>query len=139
IETRFALGPLTRSLSRAAFATPADLYLAHSESALAVASDLLRSGKRVGVDMEDWYSEDLLPEDRRHRPHRLLRDLERDLLRRGAYAACPSHSMSEALTHEYGCIPPVVIYNAFPWSDRKALDGLSKDRRNRDRPSVHWF
>jgi glycosyltransferase involved in cell wall biosynthesis len=32
-----------------------------------------------------------------------------------------------------------VIYNAFPWSDRKDLDGVLQDRRDRRLPSVHWF
>jgi glycosyltransferase involved in cell wall biosynthesis len=106
---------------------------------MAVAVDLLRAGRRVGVDMEDWFSEDLLPEARRNRPIKLLRSLEKELLVSGAYKSCPSQVMSEALAQKYGCSRPVVIYNAFPWSDRKMLDGKFKDRTDRDVPSIHWF
>ena len=104
-----------------------------------VASELLRRGKRVGVDMEDWFSEDLLPPARASRPTRLLKRLERTLLTQGAFRTCPSNAMSEALAAAYQCAPPNVIYNAFPWSDRGKLDGEMRDRRGRSIPSIHWF
>jgi glycosyltransferase involved in cell wall biosynthesis len=91
------------------------------------------------VDLEDWFSEDLLPEARRQRPVGLLRKLERDLLQHAAHATCPSQAMSVALSAEYGCPAPTVIYNAFPWSDRKAIDGLLMDRRNRSVAAIHWY
>jgi glycosyltransferase involved in cell wall biosynthesis len=47
--------------------------------------------------------------------------------------------MGMALAEEYGCSPPAVIYNAFAWSERQALDGSWRDRRNRDIPSIHWY
>ena len=81
-------------------ALAADLYIAHSEPALYVAWRLMQDGRRAGVDMEDWFSEDLLPESRRCRPLRLLRFLERELLVRGVYASCPSRVVSEALAKE---------------------------------------
>ena len=40
---------------------------------------------------------------------------------------------------EFGCRQPTVVYNAFPWSDRDSIDGLSKDRGDRRLPSIHWF
>jgi hypothetical protein len=140
-QSRLQLGFGIRRLLRASLDTDADLYIAHSEPALYVARALARRGRRVGVDMEDWFSEDLLPEARRHRPLRLLRSLERDLLSCGAFASCPSHAMSAALAGEYGCRPPTVIYNAFAWSERTALGGEvpAHDRRNRDVPSIHWY
>jgi glycosyltransferase involved in cell wall biosynthesis len=115
------------------------LYIAHSEAAMAVVADLSRKGSSVGIDMEDWYSEDLPPEARKSRPVKLLRKLERELLIRGAHATCPSRAMSEALAREFGCPQPTVVYNAFPWSDRESVDGLVTDRRNRRLPSIHWF
>jgi glycosyltransferase involved in cell wall biosynthesis len=133
------LGFATERMFRHALSMSADLYLAHSEPCLYVAARLLRCGRRVGVDMEDWFSEDLLPEARRHRPLRLLRELEGELLSRGAYASCPSQAMSAALAAEYACPPPTAVYNAFAWSDRQALDGTAADRRNRKIPSVYWF
>jgi hypothetical protein len=139
IENRWQLGYIYPALRSAAFRRAADLYIAHSEQGMAVAVDLLRAGRRAGVDMEDWFSEDLLPEARRYRPIDLLRGLERELLTRGAYASCPSQAMSQALTAAYGGKQPTVIYNAFPWADHHAVDGLSKDRRGRGRPSIHWY
>ena len=89
--------------------------------------------------MEDWFSEDLLPESRRRRPLVLLRFLERELLVRGVYASCPSRVLSEALAKEYGGKPPIVLYNAFPWTDRNAIDGRHKDRRNTAIASICWY
>lgn len=94
---------------------------------------------RIGIDMEDWFSEDLPLEARQHRPIKLLRSLERGALKWREHATCTSRAMSEALATEYGCSPPAVIYNAFPWSDRAYLDGQFKDRKNRALPSVHWY
>ena len=102
-------------------------------------AQLHRSGCRVGIDLEDWYSEDLPPDARRSRPLRLLRDLERKLLTRGAHATCPSRSMSVALAREFGCPQPTIVYNAFPWFYRESIDRLSEDRRDRTLPSIHWF
>jgi hypothetical protein len=47
--------------------------------------------------------------------------------------------MSEALAEEYRCAPPVVVYNAFRWSERKSMDGMLKDRKTQKFPSIHWF
>ncbi len=139
IENRRQLGHCCNALSRVACRQPADLYIAHSEPAMAVSVDLLGRGRRAGVDMEDWFSEDLLPEARRSRPLGLLRNLERRLLTTGSHSTCPSRAMSEALAKEFGCSPPTVVYNAFPWSERNAMDGLFKDRGARRLPSIHWF
>ncbi len=138
-QTSHQLGFGIERMFRQALQIPADLYIAHSEASLEVGRRLLRSGRRVAIDMEDWFSEDLLPEARRQRPLGLLRALEKELLSHGAYASCPSHAMSTALAGEYGCTSPTVIYNAFEWSERQALDGRISDRRNRDIPSIHWY
>jgi glycosyltransferase involved in cell wall biosynthesis len=138
-ENVWQLGHASTALRRSAFRQQAELYIAHSEQAMSVAVDLLRAGRRAGVDMEDWFSEDLLPNSRRHRPLHLLRSLENELLTSGVYASCPSHCMSEAVAQEYRCAPPVVIYNAFHWSERKSIDGTLKDRKNQQVPSIHWF
>ena len=139
LESRLQLGFGIDSLLRQAQALAADLYIAHSEPALYVAWRLMQDGGRVGVDMEDWFSEDLLPQARKQRPLRLLRMFERELLARGAYASCPSRAMSEALAAAYGCRPPAVVYNAFPLADRRSIDGLRKDRRDTGVPSIFWY
>ena len=139
MESRWQLGPLVAELFRQASAASADYYIVHLEQAAWAGTRLLRQGVRVGVDVEDWYSEDLLPEAKRSRPARLLRELEGTLLRQGSHATCPSYEMSEALARAYRCPPPAVVYNAFPWSDRNSLDGAAKDRKGSPIPSVHWF
>jgi hypothetical protein len=138
VESRSQLGYAHRGL-RAASRQAANLYIAHSELGMDAAANLLPGRSPVGIDMEDWFSEDLLPEARKSRPLRLLRNLEKELLTRCNHATCPSRAMSEALAREFGCPRPIVVYNAFPWSDREAIDGLFKDRRNRSVPSIHWF
>ena len=138
-ENRWQLGPLVSALLGKARAEHADCYIAHNEQALWAGQQLLREGYRVGIDMEDWYSEDLLPEARKLRPLKMLSDLERRLLCSGTHASCPSAEMSEALATAYECAPPAVVYNAFPWSDRASIDGLRKDRRSRAIPSIHWY
>lgn len=154
-ENHWQLGYFVSALAKAARRSKADLLIAHSEQALWA---IHKIGKRksddssqfqlsafsfqdlrIGVDMEDWFSEDLPPETRRHRPIKLLRSLEKKLLCGVAYTTCTSQAMSEALVGEFGCRPPAVIYNAFPWADRQSLDGKFKDRQNHALPSVHWY
>jgi hypothetical protein len=138
-ENRWQLGYAYSALRRAAFARAADLYIAHSEQALAVALDLLRAGRTVAVDFEDWFSEDLLPQARAGRPLAMLRSLECELLTRTSYASCPSRAMSLVLARERACDPPRAIYNAFAWADRALIDGERRDRRGACPRSIHWF
>ena len=107
------------------------------------------------MDMEDWFSEDLLPEARRARPIRLLRELEKNLLCHGVHNTCTSEAMADALVEAYGCRRPTVIRNVFPLKERQAMDGKWKDRpgmarwmpsndpkaaRPKEAPvSIHWF
>jgi glycosyltransferase involved in cell wall biosynthesis len=137
-ESRWQLGYAYPALRRSAFRHEADLYIAHSEQAMAVGVDLMRAGARVGVDMEDWFSEDLPPGARSYKPLNLLRQLESTLLRRGALAICPSAAMSAALANAYGGREPIVVYNAFPRFERQSVDGRRKDRRNPAIPSICW-
>ena len=139
VETPWQLGYAYSALRREALRKNADLYIAHSELAIGVAVELLRIGRHVAVDMEDWFSEDLLPAARRNRPLRLISKLEGEILAGGLYSSCPSNAMSRALADAYGCTLPAVVYNAFPWTERRSLDGLRKDREDMTLPSVHWF
>lgn len=138
-QSAWQLGLHVAPLLREALRRPAALYIAHSEPGLYVAAQLSREGRRVGVDMEDWFAEDLLPDARKHRPVRLLQSLEREILRHGACAFCPSAAMAAALAEAYGCREPTVVYNAFPWADRDALDNATVDRRDRTVPAIYWF
>jgi len=71
VELAQSLGP-ARTLLRFARTFPADLTIVHTEIPLWAAQHLIRDRRRVAVDMEDWYSEDLLAADRRSRPIKLL-------------------------------------------------------------------
>ncbi len=130
------LGYGAKELLRAALDRPADLAIVHSEAGLWVGRELLRRGRRVGIDFEDWFSRDLPPTARRTRPLLRLEEFERELAQNSRYVLAPSRAMAGALAHAYGISLPQVIYNSFPASD---LDGLDKDRLDRNEPSLHWF
>ncbi len=115
-----------------------DLTIGHQEVGLWVASEMRRRGFRAGADLEDWYSRDLLPQDRVGRPVGLLERLEAEMLAHGKPVFTTSDVMGVAMEDALGGRRPVTIYNAFPWSDRKAVNGSASDRRDRSRPSLHW-
>ncbi|MFN7413164.1 MAG: glycosyltransferase [Dolichospermum sp.] len=117
----------------------ADLTIVHAEAGLWVGSQLLDEGLRVGVDFEDWFSEDLLPEARAGRPIEKLKSLESRLINECSYCITTSHVMAKALAQAYQSQVPTVIYNTFPWQERSQLDGKIGDRQNLDLPSIHWF
>jgi glycosyltransferase involved in cell wall biosynthesis len=134
VETAGALGP-AGALLRLARAHPADLTIAHTEIPTWIATHLIREGRRVAVDFEDWYSEDLLPEDRRGRPVRLLREAEDFVLRHAAYASATSQSMATALASAFRCPPPTVIRNVFPLQPLSRVDRAVGDQP----PALIWF
>lgn len=136
LETAAALGYGLDTMLREAKRRKADLFIAHSEPTLWVAAKLAEAGKKIGVDMEDWFSEDYIWSGR---PRRLLRRLETTILSSAAHSTCTSQAMSSELAAVYRCRRPTVIYNAFAWGDRKNTDGLIKDRRNLSVRSIHWF
>jgi glycosyltransferase involved in cell wall biosynthesis len=117
----------------------ADLTIVHSEAGLWVGDKLLDEGFRVGVDFEDWFSEDLLPESRISRPIAQLKVLESRLARDCTYSLTTSHSLADAMAKAYKAPKPTVIYNVFPWSERSQIDGQILDRQNIKIPSLHWF
>lgn len=92
----------------------AALYICHQEMATCVGAVLLNQGYKVAFDLEDWYSEDLLPEARQKRPIQLLKQVEKIALDKGAYVVTTSHALAGALYQNYGGRKPQVIYNVFP-------------------------
>jgi glycosyltransferase involved in cell wall biosynthesis len=138
ISTPATLGYAVRAHLAEARAAQADLTIVHSEGGLWVGSRLLDDGLRVGVDFEDWFSEDLLPADRAVRPVARIRKLERELLRRASYRVTTSTALSNALAKDSDSLAPAVVYNVFPWADRNPSDAAS-DRRDASVPSIHWF
>ena len=125
--------------ARAARDLGADLTIGHQEVGAWVACALMDEGRAVGADIEDWYSEDLLPEARVGRPVELLRRCEAQLVRRGSHVTTTSEALAQALAEAYGgpdahsrSITP------FPWADRADLDDAARDRQDRSLPSLHW-
>lgn len=139
IENTWQLGNSYPFLKRAAMQTSADLYICHMEQALVIGASLRRSGRRVGIDMEDWHSEDLSAPERLTRPVKLLRRLEKYLLSNGEFSVCTSQSMAGSLAATYRCKRPQVVYNTFPWAERNTLDHQRKDKAATGRPSLYWF
>ncbi len=106
------LGP-ANALLRAARCHPADLVIVHNEIAHWVGTKLLREGRKVAADFEDWHSEDLLPADRIGRPLGLLRRLEQVLVRTASYVTTTSEALASGLHDRYGGRRPEVITNSF--------------------------
>ncbi len=130
------LGLFPRETLHFARTFAADLTVAHAEGGLWVAAELQKSGRNVGVDFEDWFSRDLLPADRIHRPIEMLDRLETGLLQSSRYALTTSHALAEELARAYGTAVPAVVYNTFPITP---YDGRHVDRPSGERPSLHWF
>lgn len=135
LQSAAQLGGWRRALLSAARKRKADLFIAHSALTIWAGVQLLREGRRVGVDMEDWFSREHLPPY----PSLLVARWEAELLRAAPHATCTSLAMSRALAQAYGGPPPRVVYNAFSWAERERLDGRAKDRADRRRPSIHWY
>ncbi|MBI2814100.1 MAG: glycosyltransferase [Opitutae bacterium] len=134
VETAQTLGPAS-ALLRFARTFPADLTLVHTEIPIWAAQYLIRDGRRVAVDVEDWYSEDLLYADRQSRPIKLLRHAEEAALRQAVYSSATAQSMADALTAAYRCRPPIVIRNSFPLQPRSRADTPA----TAGAPSFIWF
>jgi glycosyltransferase involved in cell wall biosynthesis len=133
-----ALGYGIRTALRRAIEMDADYYIGHQETGAWVCWKLLQGGKRVGVDLEDWYSRFTSTGRRSGRPRSLLDRIERDLVRRAVHVTTTSNAMADEMERSYGRRPGVV-YNSFPWTDRGAMDGKNKDRSDFSTPSLVWF
>lgn len=138
-QTARALGYHYAQNLRAALREQADLYLCHQEASTVIGVELLKRGRRVGFDFEDWYSHDLLPEANRTRPLRLLEEVEKYALRNAQLCYTTSHAMAKAMAGFAGSNKPRVLLNVFPWAERQWMDNQNKDRNDFDRPSLHWY
>jgi glycosyltransferase involved in cell wall biosynthesis len=121
IESASTLGP-AHALLRRVLALPSDLIIAHTEIPLWSVAALIRAGRTVAVDIEDWYSEDLLFADRRARPIKLLRRAERFALQHARYVSTTSQSMAEALAAAGDAPVPIIVRNVFPLQPHSRLE-----------------
>lgn len=107
-----ALGYAVDRVLSCALKLKADLTINHLEVAMWVGIQLHKRGFRVGVDVEDWYSESTADPNRSR--SRFLHALEREILQRAAHATTTSQSLADGLAAEYECAKPRVIYNSGP-------------------------
>lgn len=114
IQSKFSLGYSVPKLKKLCIAINADLYIMHQELATCVGAQLIKHHRKVAFDLEDWYSEDLLPQARNRRPIALLKKAESVAVNSGAYCATTSSVLAKKLTMVYAGKPPTVIYNVFP-------------------------
>jgi len=133
-ENVFALGYGSNRYIKLARSVQADLYICHQELATFTGNKLLKEGYKVAFDLEDWYSEDLLPDDRKMRPIKLLKDLEANALKNGAYCTTTSASMAQKLADTYECKKPDVVYNAFP-----AVADIPQEKEFNCTLKLFWF
>lgn len=138
-EHPLQLGYPVWPLFSAARSTETDLYSLHLEKSLWVGLRLLELGRPFRIDIEDWHSEDGLPEDRARRPVRLIRKAEHDLLNGAVHATATSEAMATAIAERYACPRPTVVHNSFPLEDREGIDGRRIDRRRNGTVSITWF
>lgn len=129
------LGYGARALLRKTKQVNPDFTIVHSEAGLWVAQQLINDGYRVGVDFEDWFSQDLLPEARKKRPVSHIERLEKLLMEQCSFKVTTSYAMANAFREHYGVAAPQVIYNTFP---RK--DGVEPKADSPSKPlKLHWF
>ena len=98
-----------------------------------VGTQLIKDGTRVCADIEDWHSEDLLPDQRAGRPLKLIRNVERTLLLHAIHTTTTSLALADALHTRYGGLKPYVITNSFPLQPSPAHDHPNEP------PSFFWF
>ena len=116
-----------------------DLVIVHSEAGLWAGKKLLEWGLRVGVDFEDWLSEDLLPEARKGRPVAALKELEHYHLKHASYCTTTTVAMAEAMAKDAKVDRiPMAIPNCFPWAERSIALHQPGDPRGEE-ISFYWY
>jgi hypothetical protein len=114
LESKWALGYAPTQCIKKALSQNADLYICHQELPSYIGTLLLKKGKKVAFDIEDWYSKDLLQKDQKFRPLKLLQKTESTALKLSQLVYTTSLPMAKALADKYKSKMPEVIYNSFP-------------------------
>lgn len=130
---QWAISYAPDKMIEAAIQENADVYSAHLECAFYAGRSLIKKGKKVFFDFEDWYSHDyLVPE----RPVGLLSKLEHFALHNGLFCLTTSEIMANALSKFYNAQRrPVVVYNGFPRSEH-VIHSIPKQSTS---PKLIWF
>lgn len=117
----------------------ADLYICHQEASTVIGYELLKKGKNVAFDFEDWYSHDLLPEANKYRPLKLLEKVEKYALHHSKLVYTTSKSLAKAYAKFAGAPEPNVLHNVFNTAERGHFHQENKDRTDLKTPSIHWY
>ncbi len=113
IESTWQLGYASNLYYAQALKHKPNLVIAHSESTLNVALKLHKHGINIGVDFEDWFSEDLPDNARKTRPISLIKKLEKQILNKATYRVTNSNSLARNLESTYQSKNIVTVYNYF--------------------------
>jgi len=114
IESIKSLGFNPGKLLKQCISQSADLYIAHQEMPTCIGIELIKKGYKIAFDIEDWYSEDLLPIAQKQRPVNLLKKAEAEALHKGIFCTTTSSALSNKLASVYSAKKAEVIYNVFP-------------------------
>lgn len=135
----YSLGYGGKELLRSAKNENADITIVHSALGLWIADNLLESGNKVGIDFEDWFSEDFPCDYRSDKLTLKIKELEKKIAYHSHYCLTTSKVLADAIADTYNVPLPTVVYNVFPYQERSTLDNKILDRRNTTIPSLHWF
>ncbi len=113
LENKWALGYAPALCLKMALKQKADLYICHQELPMYIGTKLLKKGKKVAFDIEDWYTNDLLPEAQKYRPQQLLQRSESIALTLGNLVYTTSEPMAKEIAKNYQAKVPEVIFNTF--------------------------
>ena len=139
LETAFSLNYNLTELYQIARREKADLYIGHQETGLIIGGWLLKQGSNVAFDLEDWYSQDLLPEARKAVPLKLLERYERFAFKRGRYLATTSQIMANTMASHFNASPPKVVRNVFLDPVPNGNSPRFIDRKDQSRCSIFWL
>lgn len=127
-----------KDLLKLAINIKVDFYMCHQETGLYIGYELIRIGKKVGFDIEDWYSHDFEPTYRKKWFRNILINLEYFALKNGILNYTTSLSLSEKLSKFY-CLPrPEVIRNSFPITEI-VEQNIQYERLSLSSLSITWF
>ena len=137
IGSAWAISYAPELMQKKALSENADLYAAHLECAFYVGRELVKAGKKVSFDFEDWYSRDyLVPE----RPVQILASLERLALQEGLFCTAASGAMAAALAEKYQPVQKItVIYNGFSELEKAGKNEATKPMTGEGPIKLLWF
>jgi glycosyltransferase involved in cell wall biosynthesis len=137
IGTASAISYAPGLMLKKALKEDADLYAAHLECSFYAGKQLLKAGKKVCFDFEDWYSRDYLVPAK---PVRFLKSLEKFALDKGLFCTATSKAMADALKDAYGINKEIaVIYNGFSINESVERKGTQQNHNDKAYTKLIWF